>query len=89
MANYLDENEDGAVSQEEFVDKKAMPLVRSIFGALDVDSNGIVDLSEAWMENILSPPFIRYLSAELFKFGDLTRDNFLSNEDIPRAIRPG
>jgi len=88
LANYLDENEDGAVSQEEFVDKKAMPMVRSIFAALDRNSDGVVELSEAWMENILSPPFLRYLAAELFKFGDLNRDNFLSNEDIPRAIRP-
>ena len=89
LANYLEENQDGAISQKEFVDKKAMPLVGSIFGALDRDSNGIVDLSEAWMENILSLPFIKYLAAELFRFGDLTRDNFLSNEDIPRAIQPG
>jgi len=88
LANYLDENQDGTVSQKEFVDKKAMPLVRSVFRALDRDSDGIVELAEAWMENILSPPFLSYLAAELFKFGDLNRDNFLSNEDIPRAIRP-
>ena len=89
LANYLDENEDGAVSQEEFVDKKAMPMIRSIFAALDRNSDGVVELSEAWMENILSPPFLRYLTAELFKFGDLNKDDYLSNEDIPRAIRPG
>ena len=89
LRNYLDENEDGRVSQEEFVDKKALPLISSIFTALDQNSDNIVELSEAWMENVLSPKFIRFLSQELFKFGDLNRDNFLSNEDIPKAFRPG
>jgi len=41
------------------------------------------------MENVLSPKFIRFLSQELFKFGDINRDNFLSNEDIPEAFKPG
>ena len=89
LRNYLDENEDNSVSQEEFVDKKALPLISSIFTALDQNSDNIVELSEAWMENVLSPKFIRFLSQELFKFGDLNRDNFLSNEDIPKAFRPG
>ena len=89
LRNYLDENEDGRVSQEEFVDKKALPLISSIFTALDQNSDNIVELSEAWMENVLSPKFIRFLSQELFKFGDLNRDNFLSNEDIPEAFKPG
>ena len=89
LRNYLDEDQDGSVSQEEFVDKKALPLISSIFTALDQNSDNIVELSEAWMENVLSPKFIRFLSKELFKFGDLNRDNFLSNEDIPKAFRPG
>ena len=89
LRNYLDEDQDGSVSQEEFVDKKALPLISSIFTALDQNSDNIVELSEAWMENVLSPKFIRFLSQELFKFGDLNRDNFLSNEDIPKAFRPG
>ena len=41
------------------------------------------------MENVLSPKFIRFLGKELFKFGDINRDNFLSNEDIPEAFKPG
>ena len=89
LRNYLDEDQDGSVSQEEFVDKKALPLISSIFTALDQNSDNIVELSEAWMENVLSPKFIRFLSQELFKFGDLNRDNFLSNEDIPKAFRAG
>ena len=89
LRNYLDEDQDNSVSQEEFVDKKALPLISSIFNALDQNSDNIVELSEAWMENVLSPKFIRFLSQELFKFGDLNRDNFLSNEDIPEAFKPG
>ena len=89
LRNYLDEDQDNSVSQEEFVDKKALPLISSIFTALDQNSDNIVELAEAWMENVLSPKFIRFLSQELFKFGDLNRDNFLSNEDIPKAFRPG
>ena len=89
LRNYLDEDQDNSVSQEEFVDKKALPLISSIFNALDQNSDNIVELSEAWMENVLSPKFIRFLGKELFKFGDLNRDNFLSNEDIPEAFKPG
>ena len=89
LRNYLDEDQDGSVSQEEFVDKKALPLISSIFNALDQNSDNIVELAEAWMENVLSPKFIRFLGKELFKFGDLNRDNFLSNEDIPEAFKPG
>merc|ERR1711962_216864 len=89
LRNYLDEDQDGSVSQKEFVDKKALPLISSIFNSLDQNSDNIVELSEAWMENVLSPKFIRILGKELFKFGDINRDNFLSNEDIPEAFKPG
>jgi hypothetical protein len=81
LAAYLDTDRDGNLTRHQFVHGKMLPLAKMVFDGFDMNSDGKVDMSEATLETLLRPPFLRTLATEVFDLLDVNNDNFISGED--------
>ena len=83
LVSYLDADKDEKVSIHEFYDIKIVHLLKTIFGGLDTNNDGTVDVSEASLTSLFRPVFLKSITKELFDFADVNNDNVISMEDLP------
>ena len=89
IPSYIDVNEDVTGFLREFYDMRVLKILKMIFEGLDVNKDGLVKQEEAFLENLVSPGFLRNITGEVFDFFDNDNDGDLDMEDIPYCRRPG
>merc|ERR1719180_636015 len=79
---YMDTEQDGRVTIEEFY-ARVVQILSRIFYGLDVNGNKGLEKSEAIPENLFSLQFIRNIFSVIFELADRNKDGFLSVDDVP------